>query len=153
METKHKKLPLLFHWKFQHCVFLNNCNRDPHSFTFASLESFEDFYFPLPPLFFLLISSLLSSVPDKWMVYNSLTALLEWSALWWFLESGCECVLGKAGVQITVCVTSAHSSVFSSVTIASLLLFTVNKRRLLMSEAHVSAALCCGHYCAVSGAN
>lgn len=52
-----------------------------------------------------------------------------------------ECVLGKAGIQITACVTSAHCFVFSSVTIASPLLFTVNKHYLLMSRAHVSAML------------
>lgn len=48
---------------------------------------------------------------------------------------GVECVLGEAGIQNTVCVTSAHSFVFSSVTIASRLLFTVNKHCLLMSKA------------------
>lgn len=51
------------------------------------------------------------------------------------------CVLEKAEDQIAVCVTSAHSFVFSTVTIASLLLFTVNKQGLLMREAQISAVV------------
>lgn len=48
-------------------------------------------------------------------------------------------MLSKARIQITVCVTSAHSFVFSAITIASLLLFTVNKHGVLMNKAHASA--------------
>lgn len=48
-------------------------------------------------------------------------------------------MLGKAEIQITVCVTSTHSFVFSAVTIESLLLFTVNKHGVLVNKAHGSA--------------
>lgn len=51
------------------------------------------------------------------------------------------CVLEKAEDQIAVCVTSARSFVLSTVTIASLLLFTVNKQGLLMREAQISAVV------------